>query len=42
MGRIKKLKGFVMNQTQNLFSMDWIELFDLLNQPIKSFCYSVC
>ena len=24
-----------------MFGMDWIESFDLLNQPINSFCYSV-
>ena len=30
-----------MNQTQNLFCMDWIESFNLLNQPINLFCYSV-
>ena len=36
-----KLKGFVMNRTQNLFGMNWIESFDLLNQPINSFCSSV-
>ena len=31
MGKSLKLKGFIMNQTQNLFSMDCIELFNLLN-----------
>ena len=30
-----------MNGTQNLFSMDWIESFDLLNLPINSFSYIV-
>ena len=29
-----------MNRTQNLFIMDWIESFDILSQPIISFCYS--
>ena len=28
MGKNLKLKGFVMNQTQNLFDMDWNESFD--------------
>ena len=41
MGKTLKLKGFVMNQTQNLFGMDWIESFDFLNQLINSFCSSV-
>ena len=36
-----KLKGFIMNQTQNLFCMEWIGSFNLLNQPINSFSYSV-
>ena len=30
-----------MNRTQDLFSMDWIESFDLLIRSINSFCYSV-
>ena len=27
-----------MNQNQNLLGMDWIELFNLLDKPINSFC----
>ena len=41
MGKTLKLKGFVMNRTQNLFGMDWIESLDFLNQLINSFCSSV-
>ena len=36
MGKTLKLKGFVMYCTQNLFSMDWIESFDLF-KPINYF-----
>ena len=35
-GKTLKLRGFVMNWTQNLFGMDWIESFNLLNKPINS------
>ena len=41
MGKTIRLKGFVMNWTQNLFRIDWTEAFNILNQPINSFCYFV-
>ena len=41
MGKTLKVKGFIMNWTQDLFGMDCIESFNLLNQPINSFCYGV-
>ena len=30
-----------MDRSQNLFSMDWMELFDLFNISIKPFCNNV-
>ena len=41
LSKTEKLKGLVRNRTQNLFSIDWIESFDLLNEPIITFCFSV-
>ena len=41
MGKTFKLWRFATNWSQKLFVVEWIETFDLLNQPMISFCYSV-
>ena len=40
-GIIKKLKVFVRKNTENLFGSDWFQKFNLLDQPINTFCRKV-
>ena len=35
MGKTLRLKGFVMNRIQNLYSLAWIESFDLLTNQLN-------
>ena len=37
-GITKKLKGFVLKNTENLFGSDWFQKFNLWDQPIDTFC----
>ena len=40
-GITKKLKVFVLKNTENLFGSDWFQKFNLLDQPINTFCQKV-
>ena len=40
-GIIKKLKVFVLKNTENLFELDWFQKFNLWDQPINAFCQKV-
>ena len=40
-GKERKLKVFVMRNTQNLFGTDWMGEFDLFNVPINTFCNKI-
>ena len=40
-GISKKLKFFVLNNTENLFGSDWFQKFNLYDQPIYTFCKKV-
>ena len=40
-GKEKKLNAFVLDRLQNLFSMYWMEAFDLISIPINTFCNNV-
>ena len=37
----KKLKIFVLKNTENLFGSDWFQKFNLWDQPINTFCQKV-
>ena len=37
----KKLKVFVLKNTENLFGSDWFQKFNLWDQPINTFCQKV-
>ena len=37
-GITKKLKVFVLKNTENLFGSDWFQKFNLWDQPINTFC----
>ena len=37
----KKLKVFVLKNTENLFGSDWFQKFNLLDEPINTFCQKV-
>ena len=37
----KKLKVFVLKNTENLFGLDWFQKFNLWDQPINTFCQKV-
>ena len=40
-GITKKLKVFVLKNTENLFGSDWFHKFNLWDQPINTFCQKV-
>ena len=40
-GMTKKLKVFVLKNTENLFGWDWFQKFNLWDQPINTFCQKV-
>ena len=40
-GMTKKLKVFVLKNTENLFGSDWFQKFNLWDQPINRFCQKV-
>ena len=40
-GMTKKLKVFVLKNTENLFGSDWFQKFNLCDQPINTFCQKV-
>ena len=40
-GITKKLKVFVLKNTENLFGSDWLQKFNLWDQPINTFCQKV-
>ena len=40
-GITKKLKVFVLRDTENLFGSDWFQKFNLWDQPINTFCQKV-
>ena len=40
-GITKKLKVFVLKNTENLFESDWLQKFNLWDQPINTFCQKV-
>ena len=40
-GTTKKLKVFVLKNTENLFGSDWFQKFNLWDQPINTFCQKV-
>ena len=40
-GITKKLKVFVLKNTENLFGSDWYQRFNLWDQPINTFCQKV-
>ena len=40
-GITKKLKVFVLKNTENLFGSDWFRKFNLWDQPINTFCQKV-
>ena len=40
-GITKKLKVFVLKNTENLFGSDWFQKFNLQDQPINTFCQKV-
>ena len=40
-GITKKLKVFVLKNTENLFGSDWFHEFNLWDQPINTFCQKV-
>ena len=40
-GITKKLKVFVLKNTENLFGSDWFQKFNLWDQPINTFCQKV-
>ena len=37
----KKLKVFILKNTENLFGSDWFQKFNLWDQPINTFCQKV-
>ena len=40
-GITKKLKVFVLKNTENLFGSDWFQKINLWDQPINTFCQKV-
>ena len=40
-GITKKLKVFVLKNTENVFGSDWFRKFNLWDQPINTFCQTV-
>ena len=40
-GVIKKLKAYVLKNSDNLFGTDWIEKFNLWNCPMSTFCRKI-
>ena len=40
-GITKKLKIFVLKNTENLFGSDWFQKLNLWDQPINTFCQKV-
>ena len=40
-GITKKLKVFILKNTENLFGLDWFQQFNLWDQPINMFCQKV-
>ena len=40
-GITKKLKVFVLKNTENLFGSDWFQKFNLWDQPMNTFCQKV-
>ena len=40
-GITKKLKVFILKNTENLFGSDWFQKFNLWDQPINTFCQKV-
>ena len=40
-GITKKLKVFVLKNTENLFGSEWFQKFNVWNQPINTFCQKV-
>ena len=40
-GITKKLKVFLLKNTENLFGSDWFQKFNLWDQPINTFCQKV-
>ena len=40
-GITKKLKVFVLKNTENFFGSDWFQKFNLWDQPIDTFCQKV-
>ena len=37
----KKIKDFLLKNTENLFVSDWVQKFNLWDQPINTFCQKV-
>lgn len=37
-GMTKKLKMYVLRNTENLFGTDWMQKFDLWDLPISTYC----
>ena len=37
----KKLKAYVLKNSDNLFGTDWIEKFNLLDCPMSTFCRKI-
>ena len=40
-GTTKNLKMFVLKNTDNLFGTDWMQQFNLWDQPINTFCQKI-
>ena len=40
-GITKKLKVFILKNTENLFGSDWFQKFNPWDQPINTFCQKV-
>ena len=40
-GKGRKLKAFVVRNSQNLFGTDWMEEFGLSNVPINTLCNKI-
>ena len=40
-GKERKLKAFVMQNSQNFFETDWMEEFGLFDVPIHAFCNKI-
>ena len=40
-GKTKKLKMYILRNTNNLFGTDWIQSFELWDSPISDFCQKI-